>query len=144
MSFNPYVFFSGNCAEAFAFYSKVFGVEPHVLTNAEVPPGTELMPGSEPHHVMHAAIDIGGSLLMGSDDPTGDGGAKTGVAVVFTAADADEVKRIVSELAEGGELQMPVEETFWSPAFGALVDRFGVPWMIDCPALEVDASDDSV
>lgn len=130
MSFNPYLFFSGDCAEAFQYYSEVFGTEARVLTMADVPE-SEAMPGSEPHHVMHAAIDIGGSLLMGSDDPTGDGGPKTGFSVSYSAPDVASVHRVVEALADGGEVTMPVSETFWTPAFGAVTDRFGVPWMID-------------
>ena len=131
MSFNPYVFFSGNCAEAFEYYHEIFGGELQVMTNADVPEGTETMPGAEPHHVMHASIKIGNSALMGSDDPTGDGGPKVGVAVAYAAPNVAETKRIFAALSEGGEVQMKVEPTFWSPGFGACVDRFGVSWMID-------------
>lgn len=140
MSFNPYLFFSGNCAEAFAFYSEVFGVEADVMTHADLPPDAEPMPGAEPHHVMHAAIAMGDSLLMGSDDPTGDGGPKKGFSVSHTAADAESVHRIHAALAEGGEVTAPVEATFWAPAFGMVTDRFGVSWMIDTYSAEADGS----
>lgn len=70
MSFSPYLFFSGNCAEAFAFYSKVFGVDAMIVTNADMP-SEEAMPDAGPATVMHAAIDLNGSVLMGSDDPSG-------------------------------------------------------------------------
>jgi len=131
MSFSPYLFFSGDCADAFAFYSEVFGVEAMIMTMADVPADVEPMPGAEPHHVMHASIELGSGFLMGSDDPTGDGGPKRGLAVAYTAPDAETVGRIFDALAVGGEVQMPVAATFWSPAFGALVDRFGVSWMVD-------------
>lgn len=136
MSINPYLFFSGNCAEAFAFYSTVFGVDAQVMTNADLPPGTEGMPGP-PTNVMHASIEIGGSFLMGSDDPSGDGGPRVGFAVAYTAPDVASVHRVVDALAEGGEVTMPVTETFWSPAFGMLTDRFGIAWMVD--TVPVDA-----
>jgi PhnB protein len=130
MSFSPYLFFTGNCAEAFAFYADVFGVEARVVTAADVPPGAE-MPGVDPSTVMHAAIELDGSFLMGSDDPSGDGGPKAGFSVAYTAPDADACRRLVDALSAGGEVTLPVTETFFSPAFGMLKDRFGVAWMID-------------
>lgn len=135
MSFHPYVFFSGGqCAEAFRFYHDVFGGDLEVMTNADLPPGEEPMPGGEPHHVMHAAITLGDGLLMGSDDPTGDGGPKAGVAVTYTAPDAVEAKRVFEALADGGEVFMPFAPTFFSSGFGACLDRFGVNWMVDTSA----------
>jgi PhnB protein len=131
MSFHPYLFFSdGRCAEAFQRYHEILGGELQVMTNADAP-GGESMPGAEPHHVMHAAIAIRGGFLMGSDDPTGDGGPKVGIAVAYTAAEPDEGKRVLEALAEGGELQMPFTPTFFSRGFGTCVDRFGVSWMVD-------------
>jgi PhnB protein len=132
MSFHPYLFFSdGRCAEAFRRYHDIFGGDLEVMTNADLPEGEEPMPGGEPHHVMHASIALGGGYLMGSDDPTGDGGPKVGVAVTYTAPDAGEAKRVFEALADGGEVQMPFEPTFFSPGFGACLDRFGVSWMVD-------------
>lgn len=133
MSFHPYVFFSnGECAEAFRRYHEIFGGELQVMTNADVPEGVEPMPGAEPGHVMHAAIELGqGSYLMGSDDPTGDGGPKTGVAVSFSTPDEQEGKRVFEALAVGGEVFMPFEPTFFSKGFGACIDRWGVNWMVD-------------
>ena len=131
MSFNPYVFFSGDCAEAFARYGEIFGGEVNVMTHADLPPDAEPMPGAEPHHVMHAALKIGDALLMGSDDPTGDGGARVGVSVAYTGPDAATSEKAFDALAEGGTVQMPFSKTFWSEGFGVVVDRFGVPWMVD-------------
>lgn len=130
-SINPYLLFSGDCAQAFERYQQVFGGELEVMTHADLPEGAEPMPGAEPHHVMHAALTFGDSLLMGSDDTTGDGGPKVGVAVCFTAPDAQEGLRVFDALAEGGEVTMPFEATFWSRGFGTCNDRFGVPWMVD-------------
>jgi PhnB protein len=84
-----------------------------------------------PDAVMHAALTLpDGSLIMGSDDPTGDGGGVKGVALHLSYEDLDEVRRAFDALAEGGEVQMPLEPVFWSPLFGACVDRFGVSWML--------------
>lgn len=132
MSFNPYVFFSdGKCAEAFRWYHEVFGGELQIMTNADLPEGEEPMPGGEPHHVMHASIALGDSFLMGSDDPTGDGGPKLGVAVTYTAPDSEEGKRVFQALSEGGQVFMEFEPTFFSKGFGSFIDRYGVNWMVD-------------
>lgn len=131
MSFHPYLFFSnGTCREAFERYEMVFGGELRIMTNGEAPDG-EGMPGADPSSVMHAALVIGDALLMGSDDPTGDGGAKSGIAVSYSAADETEGARVFEALADGGEVQMPFEPVFWSKGFGACIDRFGIPWMVD-------------
>lgn len=132
MSFNPYLFFSGDCAQAFAFYSTVFGVEAEVMTYGDLPADVEPTSGAESHHVLHASIALGGSMLMGSDDMTGDGGPKVGVAVSYAAPDVESVHRVVDALAaDGGNVDMPVEATFWAPAFGGVTDRFGVSWLVD-------------
>ena len=127
MAFHPYLFFSGNCAEAFTRYQEIFGGELFMMRMADAPGDTP--PGADPDLIIHAALTIGDALLMASDDPTGDGGPKTGISVSFNSPDAEEIKRVFDALADGGSVTQPVIETFFSPAFGMCVDRFGVPWM---------------
>ncbi len=132
MSFHPYLFFSnGQCAEAFRHYHEILGGELQVMTNADAPEGVDAMPGASPELVMHASIGLRGGFLMGSDDPTGDGGPKVGVAVTYTAPDEQEGKRVFDALAEAGEVFMPFAPAFFSKGFGSCVDRFGVNWMVD-------------
>ena len=131
MAVSPYLFFCGDCAEAFEFYHQVLGGDLLVLTNADLPEGEEPMPGGTPEQVMHAALTLPDAVIMGSDDPTGDGGPKTGVGVVYTADDAESAERIFDALSQGGVVQMPFGATFYSNGFGAFLDRFGVPWMVD-------------
>lgn len=131
MTFNTYLFFSGgSCAEAFERYAEVFGGEVTIMRMGDVP-ADQRMPGAGDDVVMHAALKVGDALLMGSDDPSGDGGPKTGFNVAYTAPEAATAERVFAALGEGGEVTMPLEETFWSPVFGMVTDRFGVPWMID-------------
>lgn len=134
MSFNPYLMFSGDCAEAFAFYGEVFGVVPEIMRIGDVPGGESGMPDADPSMIMHASIELNGSYLMGSDDPSGDGGPKLGFAVSYTAPDPAAAEGLFAALAQGGTVTMPMASTFWSPAFGMLTDRFGVSWMVDTPA----------
>lgn len=131
MGFTPYLFFSGDCAQAFARYHEVFGGELNVMTNAQAPSDKDRMPGAAPDSILHASLALPTGSLWGSDDPSGDGGPKTGVAVTFTAPDVDEARRVFDALAEGGEVMMPFGPTFYSPGFGGLTDRFGVQWMVD-------------
>ena len=126
MSFNPYLFFSGDCADAFQHYQQVFGGELNVMTNADVPEGVEQMPGAKPEHVMHASLKVGDALLMGSDDATGTGGPKVGAAVAYTGPDEGDSERVFDALVDGGETTMPFGSTFWSKGFGMCTDRFGV------------------
>ena len=130
MSFNPYLFFSGDCAEAFQHYQAVFGGELNVMKQSDVPEDSR-MPGASADSVMHASIKLGDSFLMGSDDPTGTGGPMAGLAVAYTSADEAEGKRVFDGLADGGEVTAPFGPTFWSKGFGMCTDRFGVPWMVD-------------
>lgn len=131
MSINAYIFFSnGQCAEAFEWYQGIFGGEVSIMLMKDAPED-QRMPGAPDDSVMHAALTFGDALLMGSDDPTGDGGPKTGISLSYTAPDAETARRVFDSLSEGGEVQMPLDKTFWTDAFGACVDRYGVPWMVD-------------
>jgi PhnB protein len=131
MSLYPYLFFSGTAREAMTTYQRVLGGELEIMAFSELPDGED--PGMEmaPDAVMHAALTLpDGALIMGSDDPTGDGAGVKGVALHLEYDDQDQVRRVFDALAEGGEVQMPLEPVFWSPLFGACVDRFGVSWML--------------
>ena len=80
---------------------------------------------------MHAALTAGDQLLMGADDPTGNfDGRVNGICVNCSLPDAGEAKRVFDALAEGGQIQQPIGETFFSPAFGMCTDRFSIPWMV--------------
>ena len=128
MAFHPYLFFGGNCREAFTRYEEIFGGELFLLTMKDAPGDSP--PGQE-DLIIHAAITIGDALLMGSDDPTAeDFGPVQGMQVTYATGDAGDAKRVFDALAEGGEVRQPLEETFFSPAFGMCVDRFGTPWMV--------------
>jgi PhnB protein len=133
MAFHPYLFFGSTCRAAFTRYQEIFGGELQIVTTADMPEG-ERMEGAPADAVMHAALMVGDALLMGSDDPTSDGGPVKGMVVSYSATDVDDAKRVFEALAEGGEVNLPVSETSWSPAFGMCIDRFGTPWMVGANA----------
>jgi PhnB protein len=134
MAFHPYLFFGGNCREAFTRYQEIFGGELVLLSMKDVP-SDEPVPAAQADLIMHAALTFEDSLLMGSDDPTTDSfGPVQGMQVNYSVADVDEAKRVFEALADGGEVTMPIAETFWSPMFGMCIDRYGTPWMVGADA----------
>ena len=133
MAFRPYLFFGGNCRDAFTLYEEVFGGELTLLTIKDTP-GQEAAPPEIADMIIHAALTIGDDLLMASDDPTTDSfGPVQGMMVSYDASDLDDAKRVFEALAEGGTVTQALEPTFFSAGFGMCVDRFGTPWMIVAP-----------
>jgi PhnB protein len=133
MDFQPYLFFGGNCRDAFTRYEEVFGGELTLITMADTPDAQEV-PAEQADLIIHAALTSGDTLLMGSDDPTTDDfGPVQGMMVSYAAADADDARRVYDALSEGGQVTQELTETFFSPAFGMCVDRFGTPWMVGAP-----------
>jgi PhnB protein len=135
MAFHPYLYFGGNCREAFTRYQEIFGGELVMLRFADMP-AEEPTPTDQADLVMHAALTSGDRLLMGSDDPTGSFSTVQGMSVSYSAPDAAEATRAFEALAEGGKVTMPLGQTFFSPSFGMCVDRFGTPWMVVAEAPE--------
>jgi PhnB protein len=134
MAFYPYLFFGGDCREAFTRYQEVFGGELSIMTFSDNP--DEGAPPGLAELVMHASLLLDGESLMGSDDPDVDFGPVNGMMIGHSSTEAAEAERIFAALAEGGTELMPMEETFWAPRFGMCVDRFGTPWMISADAPE--------
>jgi PhnB protein len=131
MAFRPYLAFAGNCREAFTHYQEIFGGELVLLTMADTPSDAGPPPeGMARDAIMHAALTFGDDLLMGGDAPPSFDGKVHGMCVNYSVADPGEAKRVYDALADGGEVQMPMGETFYSPAFGMCTDRFGTPWMV--------------
>jgi PhnB protein len=131
MAFRPYLAFAGNAREAFSRYEKIFGGELILLDMQSAPPEAGPPPeGTKADAIMHAALTRpDGALLMGADGPV-DGSSADKICVNVSLPDPAEVKRVFDALAEGGTVQQPVTETFFSPAFGMCTDRFGIPWMV--------------
>jgi PhnB protein len=131
MAFYPYLFFGGNCREAFTTYQQIFGGELVLIAMKDMP-SDQPVPAEQADLIMHAALKFDdGQLLMASDDPTTKNfGAVQGMKVNYSVPDVAEAERAFKELADGGSAEMPIMATSWSPAFGMCTDRFGTPWMI--------------
>jgi PhnB protein len=90
------------------------------------------MPSEWGDRIMHARLQVGDAVLMGSDSPPDRAESPKGFCVMLQIDDPAEGERIFRALGDGGTVQMPYEETFWAHRFGMVVDRFGIPWMINC------------
>ena len=129
-----YLCFDGRCEEALEFYRSTLGAEIQMLMRFKdspepTNPGMCGAPGSE-NKVMHASFKIGETRLMASDGRCQGRPNFQGVTLSIAAANEAEVDRIITALANGGEVQMPPTKTFLSPRFGMVTDRFGVSWMV--------------
>jgi len=133
MSFYSYLFFSGNCREAMTRYQEIFGGTLDMMGMDDAPAEEQNTPEAQAMAglVMHAALVLpDGGMLMASDDPSGTGAPKVGVSIYFGTEDAAQAAEVFNALADGGEVTMPLEQTFWSPLFGTVNDRFGTAWMV--------------
>ena len=132
MQLNPYLIFDGNCEEAFNFYARCLRGELAMVQRFGESPGCEDMPASHRDKIMHVRLQAGDQVLMGSDNhPDHPCEGFKGCSLALSVDAADEAERIFNALAEGGVVQMPMQETFWAARFGMVNDRFGVPWMIN-------------
>jgi len=131
MEVAPYLLFQGNCKEAFEFYEKALGGKLDVMTFGQSP-DTSQIPAAMFNQVIHARLASGTGVIMGSDCPPERYMRPQGFSVSVSSPDPAEVERIFNALVQGGQVQMPLAQTFWSAKFGMLQDRFGIAWMVNC------------
>ncbi|MDR3069442.1 MAG: VOC family protein [Propionibacteriaceae bacterium] len=130
MSFDAFLFFDGNCREALDFYAHAFAAEPgRVMTYGEAPGADRTGPDAD--RLIYAELPVAGVQLMFSDRMTGqEHVVGNNLALTLGLDDAVEIRRVFEALAEGGTIQMPLGETFFSSLFGMVTDRFGIIWQI--------------
>lgn len=129
---NPYLNFDGTARQAIALYERALGARVEGLqTFADIPGNTPLEGNA--NRVMHAMLHIGGGMLMisdtGPDMPITVG---NNVHVCLDFDDASEMARKFDALATGGQINMPLQDTFWGAKFGMLTDAYGIRWMFNC------------
>jgi PhnB protein len=129
---NPYIAFKGNCRQAIEFYKTALGAD--VLFTQTV--GESPMSGMGPAaNIMHCTIKVGNSTIMMCDDPRPEGAAGGGnISLAIGLNDPDRARQLFSNLADGGSVIMPLDKTYWAEAFGIVMDKFGVKWMVNCDA----------
>jgi PhnB protein len=132
MAFRPYLAFAGNCREAFTRYEEIFGGEAMFVTAADVPAdaGGDMSPDMG-DMVLHAALVKDDQVLMGADAPGGTfDGQNRGMCCNVSVDELAEAERVFAALSDGGKVQQPLMQTFFSPGFGMCIDKFGTPWMV--------------
>jgi PhnB protein len=130
MALQPYLSFDGKCEEALTFYREALGAEIAMLLRWKDSPDPAMrQPGNE-DKIMHAAFRVGDATIMASDGRCLGQPHFAGFALSLTARDDAEARRLFTALAADGQVQMPLAKTFFSPRFGMVADRFGVPWMV--------------
>ncbi len=133
MQVQPYLFFEGRCEEALDFYRTALGAEVVDLMRFKdspepLPPGM-IPPGSE-NKVMHASFRVGDTTIMASDGCCANTSSFQGFSLSIDAPDQARAEQLFAALADGGQVQMPMDKTFFASHFGIVSDRFGVSWMI--------------
>ena len=128
MQIQPYLFFDGCCEEAIEIYRGTLGAEVTMLMRFKDSP--EPASHGAPDKIMHANLRIGDTTVLVSDGRCLGRPNFQGFALSLTVPDESEAERLFAALGDGGQVQMPMAKTFFSPRFGMLVDRFGVAWMI--------------
>lgn len=131
MQLNPYLSFNGQCEPAFKFYQQCLGGELFSMTWGESPMAdqvTEELRG----RIMHATLKVGETAVLGADTPPDHYQSPSGFSVAIQLNEPAEAERIFAAMSEGGEVTMPIQQTFWALRFGMFVDQFGISWMVNC------------
>lgn len=133
MKVQPYLFFEGRCEEALEFYKTALGAEVTMsmrFKDNPEPPEVSMTPPESENKIMHASFRIGDTAIMASDGRCSGQAATQGFSLCINADNEAEAQRLFANLSDGGQVQMPLTKTFFSPQFGMVADRFGVSWMV--------------
>ena len=130
MKLYTYLNYGGNCRQAFEFYQEHLGGKiTMITTHGEQPDSSNVPPGWK-NAVLHARIEIGGTTVLGADIPPERFQPMRSAYLSLLLESTDEAERIYALLSEGGQIFMPMEETFFALRFAMLRDRFGTSWML--------------
>jgi len=136
MLVTPYLFFNGRCEEALDFYKKTLGAEVEFLMRYKDSPEpldpNKMPPGSE-NRIMHASFKIGETTVMASDGGPIQVTKFDGFGLSLQPSAPADAERLFTALSDGGQVRMPLAQTFFSPSFGMVADKFGICWMIYVP-----------
>ena len=132
MQLNPHLSFNGQCQEAFTFYQQCLGGNIQTMMTHGDSPIADQVPSEWRGKILHATLIVGKTALMGADVPPDSYKEPRGFSITIQINDPADAERIFRALSEGGTVTMPLQETFWAAGFGMVVDRFGIPWMVNC------------
>jgi PhnB protein len=128
---NIHLPFAGQCEEAFKLYEQTLGGKILFMGRYKEMPDQSMTPPGWGDKIMHASMNINGVTIMGADSDR-HYSKPQGIDVSVNVNDPAEAERVFAKLSEGGQVRMPLEETFWAKKFGMCTDRYGIPWMINC------------
>lgn len=135
LDFNPYLHFMGNTEQAMKFYKRVFGGEFTIFARFRDVPGSEKMPEENLDKIIHISLHIGGGHTIMATDSLESMGQKltngNNFHICVQAESESEAERFFNELSESGEVEMPMNKTFFATYFGMCRDQFGIQWMIN-------------
>lgn len=134
---NVYLNFDGQCEEAFSFYKSVFGGEFSYIGRFNEMPQDENNKLSEAdgNKIMHVSLPISAETNLFGSDTVGAWSPKlvqgNNYSISINASSKEEADRLFNGLSAGGQVTMPLENTFWGAYFGMFVDKFGINWMVN-------------
>lgn len=132
MQISPHLIYDGQCREAFVAYQNILGGKLATLMTFGESPIAASVDRKWHSRIVHATLVLEGAELNGADVLPHDYRRPQGFSVILSLGDVERARGIFVALAEGGQVNMPFQSTFWSPGFGVVVDRFFVPWEINC------------
>jgi PhnB protein len=136
MQMTMYLSFKGQCEAAFKLYEQCLGAQLGAIFRYAGSPMADQVPADWQDKVMHGSLTVGDQVLMGGDVAPDRYEAPKGFSLSLQIKDTTEAERIFHELGKDGTVAMPLEKTFWAERFGMVVDRFGIPWLINCEGSE--------
>jgi PhnB protein len=134
MHLSAYLSFRGDCEAAFKFYEKALGAKLGLIFRYGDSPMADVVPDGWENKVMHGTVAIGDRVLEGADVPPERYEEPKGFSLSLSVTSAREAEKLFEKLANGGRVLYAIEKTFWYERFGMVIDRFGIPWMINCEA----------
>ena len=130
MPVQPYLFFNGRCEEAIEFYGRALGAEVMMLMRFKQAPDQSMIQPGNGEKIMHARLRIGDAIVLVSDGMCSGETKFEGFSLTLSVKRVEEADRRFNALADGGQVRMPLDKTFFSPRFGMLTDKFGVGWIL--------------
>jgi len=136
MQIHAYLSFKGDCEAAFTAYATSLGGKIGEVFRYGGSPMAGDVPAGWADKIMHASVTVAGHTLMGADVNPEQYETPQGFSISLHLKSVEDAERVFAELSSGGTVVMPLEKTFWAARFGVFVDRFGIPWTINCEGAE--------
>ena len=131
MRISPHLTFDGQCKSAFLAYQKILGGNVVTMLTYGESPMASTVDKQWHDQIVHAALTLGDIELTGADTSPQGFTKPQGFFITLTFDSRDKAKAVFDALSEQGEVHLPFSETFWSPGYGVVTDRFGTPWEVN-------------